>query len=140
MKTLRFLYVSLFLLLFTSCEVETKKNNIPTEPENRTELYREIIDNQDYFSEFMNVAHDNQQAMMTMRQDSRMMNNMMQDRGMNRLMQDRSMRRNMMQMMMQDTAAMQDWMNMMQQRNMMNQECMQVFRNRMMGTEQEETP
>ena len=69
----------LLIALFTlsNCNQKPDVNNLLENQESRTEIYKAIIDNQDYLMEFMDSIHNNQNAMKSIRQNNMMMCKMM---------------------------------------------------------------
>jgi len=69
MKNLNFLFVSLFVLLLASCTATFNAPEILQDDENRNELYRTIVSDQNKFEELLDVAAKNEVAKKTLMQN-----------------------------------------------------------------------
>ncbi|MCM4156626.1 hypothetical protein [Gramella sp. AN32] len=144
MKNFKFLFVSLFFVIFlSSCTATFNAPEILENDENRNELYRSIVSDQNKFSELLDVAASNEAAKKTLIQnhmqmmDSGNMKVMMEKNPemkekmmshMEKMMNDPEMKEKM-QKMMQDNPEMKKGMMHELEHKM---ETDQEFRNKMM--------
>jgi transcriptional regulator of aromatic amino acid metabolism len=100
-------------------------NSLLESQETKNEIFKTIIDNNDYMMEFMESMQNSENAMQLFQGNKKMMGKMMKGKGMQMMMNDSTMIRGMMRQIMNDSTQMNSMMQMMHQKRMMSNECMQ---------------
>lgn len=113
------------LLTMYSCMQKPDINSLLESQETKNEIFKTIIDNNDYMMEFMESMQNSENAMQLFQGNKKMMGKMMKGKGMQMMMNDSTMIRGMMRQIMNDSTQMNSMMQMMHQKRMMSNECMQ---------------
>ena len=124
MKTLTIILSMIALVSLTSCKQETDLKALMNNPENRTQVFNAISQNDDYMTEFMESMHNNPHTMQMMHDNKKIMGSMMNGEGMQMMMKDSTMMHSMMNGMMSDGKMMGSMMKMMHEKGMMSEDCM----------------
>lgn len=130
MKNVTTLLAAFIFFTITSCKQNSDVKSIMQDPEMRSQIMQNIIDDDKILSEFMDKMQNNQPGMQMMQGNRKMRNMMMYGNGMqmmrNDMMKDSTLTKEMMQTMMKDGKMMHQMMQMMHKEGMMGDECLKT--------------